>query len=85
MRALLGSEPTLPLPIYRYACGHVGVSAIAGGPSLEADDKLGVLTPVWDEEPRLRPGVTIERYDWISTIDSLRVRAVAAGRVSGRF
>jgi len=48
------------------------VLTIAGGPSLEVDDELGVLTPVWDEEPRLRPGVTIEQYDWIMTVDSLK-------------
>ncbi len=30
-----------------------------------------MLTPVWDEEPRLRLGDTQARSDWIMTVDSL--------------
>ncbi len=48
------------------------VLTIAGGPSLEVDDELGVLTPVWDEKPRLRLGETLARSDWIMTVDSLK-------------
>lgn len=67
-----GEMTVLSGPVYEGQPAKPALLSLAGGSPFELDQELGALTSVWGDDPRLQPGVTYQKGDWLITIDSLK-------------